>query len=117
MRFALVFIAALSGSAIAGPPSKGTTKLCADGKCKRVATFSGHNAGSSALRSDPLDKPSGEIWIHAENLGEDVKVNIYKADGTFDDAALAQLDDLWRCPQTGEVRAVRPELYEMLSRI
>ena len=62
-------------------------------------------------------KPSGDIWLRAENLGEEVTVNIYKPDGTFDEAALAKLDDLFRCVRTGEVRAVRPELYEQLSRI
>lgn len=84
---------------------------------KRVAVFSGHNAAKSSLRTEPLDKPSGEISIKAENLGEQVTVNIYKPDGTFDEAALAKLDELFRCVRTGEVRAVRPELYEQLSRI
>ncbi|MBL9014889.1 MAG: YcbK family protein [Myxococcales bacterium] len=101
--------------------AKGTRKECATkgGKrrCKRVAMFQGHNAAKSTLRTDPLPKPTGDIWLRAENLAEETKVNIYKPDGTFDDAALAQLDDLFRCRQTGEVRAVRPELYEQLSRI
>ncbi len=101
--------------------AKGTTKQCStDGgkrKCKRVAVFQGHNAGKSTLRAEPLAKPTGDVWVHAENLGEEAQVNIYKKDGSFDDAALAKLDDLFRCRQTGEVRAVRPELYEQLSRI
>lgn len=101
--------------------AKGTTKQCSskDGKrkCKRVAVFQGHNANKSTLRAEPLQKPTGDIWLHAENLGEEAQVNIYKKDGTYDDAALAKLDDLFRCRQTGEVRAVRPELYEQLSRI
>jgi uncharacterized protein YcbK (DUF882 family) len=100
---------------------KGTMKSCnGDGKkrtCKRIAVFSGHNAAKSTLRTEPLTKPSGDVWIRAENLGEEVKVNIYKQDGSFDDAALAQLDNLWRDPRTGEERAVRSELYEQLSRI
>src|SRR5690348_6364741 len=100
---------------------KGTMKQCdtREGKrsCRRVAVFQGHNAAKSTLRTDPLDKPSGDVWVRAENLNEEVKLNIYKADGTFDDAALAKLDDLFRCTQTGEVRAVRAELYEQLSRI
>lgn len=83
----------------------------------RVAAFSGHNAAKSTLRTEPLEKPSGEISLRAENLGEEVTVNIYKPDGSFDEAALAKLDDLFRCVRTGEVRAVRPELYEQLSRI
>jgi uncharacterized protein YcbK (DUF882 family) len=100
----------LSQAAFAGSGHKGHAKT-------RVAAFSGHNAAKSTLRSEPLEKPSGDISIRAENLGEEVTVNIYKPDGTFDEAALAKLDDLFRCVRTGEVRAVRPELYEQLSRI
>ena len=82
-----------------------------------VAAFSGHNANKAALRTEPLDKPSGHISLRAENLGEEVDVNIYKPDGSFDEASLAKLDDMFRCAKTGEVRAVRRELYEQLSRI
>jgi uncharacterized protein YcbK (DUF882 family) len=100
---------------------KGTTTQCTGSgearKCRRVATFQGHGVWVGALRKDELTRPSGDIWISAENLDEEVRVNIYKPDGSFDDAALAKLDELWRCPQTGEVRAVRAELYEQLSRI
>ena len=84
---------------------------------KRVAAFRGHNAAQSSLRIEPLQKPSGDVWVRAENLSEEVRVNIYKPDGSFNDAALAQLDDLFRCTRTGAVRAVRAELYEQLSRI
>jgi uncharacterized protein YcbK (DUF882 family) len=57
------------------------------------------------------------VWLKANALNEEVKVNIYKADGTFDDASLAKLDEVFRCRETGNVRAVRAELYEQLSRI
>lgn len=100
---------------------KGTMKQCTrrGGKksCKRVAVFQGHSAAASALRVESLDKPSGEVWVRAENLGEEFQGNIFKEDGSFDDAALAKLDDLWRDTRGGEVRAVRAELYEHLSRI
>jgi uncharacterized protein YcbK (DUF882 family) len=96
---------------------KGSTKVCKGKKCHRVSVFSGHNAAKTTLRTEPLTRPSGDVWVYAENTTEEVKVNIYKEDGTFNDAALAQLDDLFRCLRTGEVRAVRPELYEQLSRI
>ncbi len=112
----LAFLCA-AGTAQAGAPSKGTMKQCAKGKCHRVAVFSGHNAAKQTLRTAPLEKPSGHIHIRAENLAEEVEVDIYKPDGTFDDAALAKLDELWRDTKVGEVRAVRPELYEQLSRI
>jgi uncharacterized protein YcbK (DUF882 family) len=120
-RLVLIVVASLAwmgGPAAAHPSTwKGTFRQCSHGKCRRVAVFQGHNAATSTLRTEPLDKPSGDVWLHAENLGEEVKVNIYKPDGSFDDAALAKLDNIFRCVRTGEVRAVRPELYEQLSRI
>src|SRR5215211_3724403 len=85
-------------------------------KKKRVAEFSGHGASKERLRTAPLEKPSGDVWLYVENLQEEVRVNIYKPDGSFDDASLAKLDELFRCVRSGEVRAVRPDLYEMLSR-
>jgi uncharacterized protein YcbK (DUF882 family) len=139
-RFALLIvalaasIATLAGSGAASADSrpakaaarraindKGTMRQCSErgGKstCRRVAVFQGHNASPATLRDEPLDRPSGDIWIYAENLGEEFKGNIYKPDGSFDDAALAQLDDMWRDTKSGDVRAVRAELYEHLSRI
>ena len=97
--------------------NKGTFRQCEGGKCHRIAVFTGHNAAKQTLRTQPLDKPSGHIHLRAENLAEEVEVDIYKPDGTFDDAALAKLDELFRDPRCGEVRAVRAELYEQLSRI
>jgi uncharacterized protein YcbK (DUF882 family) len=101
--------------------SKGTTKECSTvrgkRKCKRTAVFSGHSAPKSKLRTEPLERPSGDVWLRSQNLNDEVRINIYKEDGTYDDAALARLDELFRCRQTGEVRAVRAELYEQLSRI
>jgi uncharacterized protein YcbK (DUF882 family) len=105
-RIALLVVAALLASS---PAFAGARK-------KRIAGFKGHNAAKSSLRTEPLEKPSGDVWLRAENLNEEVRVNIYKADGSFDDAALAQLDELFRCTRTGAVRAVRAELYEQLSR-
>ncbi len=85
--------------------------------CSYVAQFSGHNAPKSSLRTEPLERPSGNVWVWSQNLKQEVQVNIYAEDGNFDEAALAQLDDVFRCRRSYEVRAVDPRLYEMLSRI
>jgi uncharacterized protein YcbK (DUF882 family) len=125
-RLALLVIATLCMSATA---HAGAEKSTADSSSsapakskkskkrnKRVAAFRGHNAANSTLRTEPLAKPSGDVWIRAENLNEEVRVNIYKPDGSFDDASLAKLDEIFRCTRSGAVRAVRAELYEQLSR-
>jgi uncharacterized protein YcbK (DUF882 family) len=102
-RIALVLLA-VATTASAGP-------------AKKSPLFTGHNAPKENYRKDPLPKPSGHISLRNENLGEEVVVDIYKADGSFDEGALAKLDELFRCLNTGEVRAMRSELYEQLSRI
>lgn len=115
-------LAALAGptTVIAAPSAhtsdSASTKPAAH-KHHVAAAFQGHNADKSTLRKDPLDKPSGHIHLRAENLAEEVEVDIYKPDGNFNDRALAQLDELFRDTKVGEVRAVRAELYEQLSRI
>ncbi len=86
-------------------------------KCSFVKEFQGHGVARATLRTDPLPPASGVIWVRAENLGEEARVDIYKEDGSFDEAALAQLDELFRCKRTGETRAVDPRLYEQLARI
>jgi len=116
------------GEAEAGRTSKkndAKTKVCTEkrGKkgskrsCQWVKVFDGHNAARSSLRTEPLEQPSGEIWVLSPNVRDEVKVNIYRADGSFDDASLARLDEAFRCKRTNETRAVDPRLYEQLSRI
>lgn len=123
-RIGVIVAAALlcAGVVEAAPQKAASAKPAASSGKKakskrRVAAFSGHNAAKTSLRTEPLEKPSGHVMLRAENLGEEVDVNIYKPDGSFDEASLAKLDELFRCVRTGEVRAVRRELYEQLSRI
>jgi len=85
--------------------------------CKRVPQFDGHSAAKGSLRTEPLERPSGDVWVRSENLHEEVKINIYGPDGGYDENALAQLDEIFRCRRSNEVRAVDPRLYEHLSRV
>jgi len=86
-------------------------------KGRRRPVFSGSNAPKSAIRTMPLEKPSGNLWIKAANQGVELKVSLYKKDGTFDNGSLAKLDEMFRCLATGEIRAINAEVYENLSRI
>ncbi len=95
------------------------TKICRRYKgkrrCKWVTKMSGHGVAKTRLRTEPLPRPSGDIWVYAVNFREEIKVNIYDQNGDLDDAALAQLDNNFRCRRTREARAVDPRLYEILS--
>lgn len=99
---------------------KGSQKVCSSkgkGKkrCRRVRIFQGHGVAKAALREAPLDRPSGEIWLRAENLNEEVKINIFREDGAYDEGALAKLDELFGRKRTNEVRAVNPQLSETVE--
>ena len=61
---------------------------------KAKSGFSGHNAAKSSLRTEPLPKPSGEVWLKAENLNEEFRGNIYKQDGTFERMSKREAYDL-----------------------
>jgi uncharacterized protein YcbK (DUF882 family) len=99
--------------------SKKARKVCrvVNGKrrCKTTSGFDGHGVDVAKLRTEPLPRPSGNVWVYTVNFHEEVKVNIYGEDGELDDDALAQLDDHFRCRRSGERRAVDPRLYEILS--
>lgn len=82
---------------------------------RRRGSFRGHGVSEDQLRKEPLPKPSGDIWVWSPNFREEVKVNIYNEDGSFNQEALAKLDHEFRCKRTGEERAVDPRLYEILS--
>lgn len=122
----LVALVMFLGGGVAEAGKKGKkVKICTTKKvgkkqkksCRYEQEFAGHNAAKSTLRTDPLERPSGDISVLSNNLQEEVKVNIYAADGSFDEAALAQLDEVFRCKRSHEVRAVDPRLYEQMSRI
>lgn len=96
--------------------TKGSGKK-AKRRCSFVKEFQGHGVARAKLRTEPLERPSGDIWLRSPNVADEARVNIYREDGSFDEEALAKLDELFRCKRTGEVRAVDPRLYEQLSRI
>ncbi|HET6613089.1 MAG TPA: DUF882 domain-containing protein [Kofleriaceae bacterium] len=135
LRLFLFFLAALGvGLAVPLPasvPGGGAAVAHADGakhgkrkhrkkrrrRHRGRSHFHGHAVSPQSLRTAPVPKPSGDIWIYAVNFHEEVKVNIYDQNGDLDDAALAKLDHIFRCKRTGDVRAVDPRLYVTLSTI
>jgi uncharacterized protein YcbK (DUF882 family) len=86
-------------------------------KHARGPVFSGRLARADELRTDPLPKPSGHIELYAVNFREELTVDLYQEDGSFDPDALDQLNHLFRCKRTDTEKAVDPHLFEMLSRV
>jgi hypothetical protein len=130
ISLALVLIApAISGTAHARKNSKSATKSAKKSRTKARRTkrvrrkmrvkrrrgYRGHGVHKEDLRTEPLPKPSGDLWIWASNFREELRVNLYNADGTFNQESLAKLDHNFRCKRTDEERAVDPKLYVVLS--
>jgi uncharacterized protein YcbK (DUF882 family) len=91
-------------------------KSKARGKSKGTrGKFVGHGVSEEALRKVPLPRPSGRVVVNHRNVQATADVNIYDEDGSFNQAALAELDKVFRCRRTGETRALDPRLYEILS--
>jgi uncharacterized protein YcbK (DUF882 family) len=103
------------------PGSASVSKKSASKKSKkkraRGPVFSGRLARADEMRSDPLDKPSGHIELYAVNFRQQVTVDLYNEDGSFNDDAIDKLNYVFRCKRTDTEKAIDPHLYEMLSRV
>jgi len=94
------------------------TRVKGKRRCRWVPRFDGHGVARSALRSEPVPRPSGAVAFEPNHRpGVIIRGQIYTAAGDFDDAALAELDRGFACKRTGDLRAVDPHLYEIMSSI
>jgi uncharacterized protein YcbK (DUF882 family) len=123
----LVAALLLGAPALAAPPSAGSGKSAvtrpAAGKGKaakkgkgRRSAFRGHGV-FNGLRVGAPPRPSGKIHIYSVNHRDEVKVNIFKDDGSYDEEALLRLNHFVRARSAGTERAIEPRLYEILSHI
>jgi uncharacterized protein YcbK (DUF882 family) len=113
----LLFTGVASADALPGHKQHLSSKKRGRRRRGKVAIFSGRLATAAELRDQPLNRPSGRLAIYAVNFHEGLEVNLYRADGSFDEDALDQLNHLFRCWRTGTEKSINPHLFEMLSRI
>lgn len=85
------------------------------GKARRPA-FRGHGV-FNGLRAGAPPRPSGTIHLYSVNHRDEIKVNIFTDDGSYDEQALMKLNHFVRSRSAGTERAVEPRLYEILSHI
>ncbi len=83
----------------------------------RKPRFSGAAVPESELRPTLFPRPSGDLYIYSPNWHEEVKVNIYNPDGSFNEDALKNLNHLFRCKRTDTEKPIEPHLFEILSAI
>jgi uncharacterized protein YcbK (DUF882 family) len=114
------------GSAAAAPEvapkaikasSKSKSKAKATKRRKSRHKAQGYAVAESRLLPAPLPPPSGNL--HLVNLGstDDLKVNIYNEDGSYDIEALKSVTHLFRCKRTAAEKDIEPRLLTILSHV
>lgn len=88
----------------------------------RVSRARGHKpvgwaVPESKLRAEPLPRPSGNIALHVLATHEEVKLNIYNEDGSYDVDAIKQVSHLLRCKRTDAEKDIEPRLMTVLSHV
>ena len=83
----------------------------------RHARVSGRVVPEESLRQDPLPHPSGKLHLVFPGLNDEVDVNIYNADGSYNLAALEEASHVLRCRRTETEKPMDPQLLMLLSHV
>jgi uncharacterized protein YcbK (DUF882 family) len=83
----------------------------------RHARVSGHAVPEEQLRQEPLARPSGNLHLVFPGVKDEVEVNIYNADGSYNIDALEQASHLLRCRRTETEKPMDPQLLMLLSHV
>jgi uncharacterized protein YcbK (DUF882 family) len=90
------------------------------GKSRRGhgAKFAGRVVAESALRTEPLPRPSGNLEIVSlANSNDRAKVNIFNPDGSYSVDAIEELNFVLRCRRTDDEKPIDIQLLNWLSLI
>ena len=83
----------------------------------RHAKVSGRVVPEDKLRQDPLPRPSGNLHLVFPGVKDEVEVNIYNKDGSYNLDALEQASHLLRCRRTDTEKPMDPQLLMLLSHV
>ena len=101
-------------------PAKRSAKPKAKAARRRKARHvrpQGHAVAESKLLATPLPPPSGNLHLVNIASHEDLKVNIYNEDGSYNIDALKAITHLFRCKRTEAEKDIEPRLLTILSHI
>jgi len=98
----------------AGKPGKASPRK--DGR-RRKSKVVGFAVRDADLRAEPPAPPSGHIELHVLASNEDLSVDIFNDDGSYDSDALKELDHALRCKRTESEKSIDPRLYVLLSHV
>jgi uncharacterized protein YcbK (DUF882 family) len=77
----------------------------------------GHVVPEDRLRQEPLKRPSGNLHLVFPGVKDEVEVNIYNADGSYNLEALEQASHVLRCRRTETEKPMDPQLLMLLSHV
>jgi uncharacterized protein YcbK (DUF882 family) len=113
-----------SGAAEAGddsasemPEAPAPRKKHGKGKRSRRKLVTGRVVPEDQLRQDPLPRPSGRLHLIFPGNKDEVDVNIYNADGSYNLDAMDQLSHVLRCRRTEVQKQMDPQLLMLLSHV
>jgi uncharacterized protein YcbK (DUF882 family) len=84
---------------------------------RRKSKVAGFAVREADLRAEPPPPPSGHIELHVLASNEDLSVDIFNDDGSYDSDALKELDHALRCKRTETEKSIDPRLYVLLSHV
>jgi len=84
---------------------------------RRKSKVVGFAVREADLRAEPPPPPSGHIELHVLASNEDVSVDIFNDDGSYDSDALKELDHALRCKRTETEKSIDPRLFVLLSHV
>ncbi|MBC8028210.1 MAG: YcbK family protein, partial [Steroidobacteraceae bacterium] len=115
--------AAEAGDDSASESPKNTTaapsrhKKRGKGKRSRRPVVTGRVVPEEQLRQNPLPRPSGRLHLIFPGLKDEVDVNIYNADGSYNLDAMQELSHVLRCRRTDAQKLIDPQLLMLLSHV
>src|ERR1700685_131267 len=86
-------------------------------RSRKHPIVSGHVVPEDKLRDAPLPHPSGNLHLVFPGVKDEVEVNIYNADGSYNLDALEEATHVLRCRPTDTEKPIDPQLLMLLSHV
>jgi len=84
---------------------------------QRTPKMQGWAPAETSLRSEPPPRPSGNLHLWRLVDGDQLKINIYNPDGSYNVDAVMAATHLLRCKRTNSEKPVDPRLLTILSHV
>jgi uncharacterized protein YcbK (DUF882 family) len=110
-------VAASDGRRAKAASAKTSDKRSAKSRTKHNGRMVGWPVSDKALRAEPAPQPTGKLRVYSLNYKDEIDVNIYNPDGSFDVNALAEVNHVFKCRRSGLEHEIDTRLVTILSQI